>query len=75
MHSIFALVRFFPYWAIPVILVLVETALFAKRRRRTGLMIACLTFAVLFVLTVGVWFYYRGDVHSDHWVREVFGDV
>lgn len=75
MTFIFSVVRFFPYWGLPIVLVLGETALFAKRRRRTKLMYGCLLFVLIFISMIMAWFYFRGDLHSDDWVKGLFGEV
>jgi hypothetical protein len=35
-------------------------------------MISCLFFALFTITAVAVWFFYRGDLHSDQWVRDAF---
>ena len=74
MSFIFSMVRFFPYWALPIVLVLGETALFAKRRNRTKLMYGCIAFVLIFVLVIVAWFFFRGDLHSDDWVKGFIGE-
>jgi hypothetical protein len=74
MSAYFAILRYFPYWAIPLVLVAFETALFARRKGRRALMVSCLFFALFAVTAVVAWFYFRGDLHSNDWVRETFSD-
>jgi hypothetical protein len=74
MSAYFAILRYFPYWAIPLVLVACETALFARRKGRRSLMISCLLFAVFTLAAVGAWFYFRGDLHSNDWIRETISD-
>jgi hypothetical protein len=74
MNFLFSVVRFFPYWALPVVLVLAETALFAKRRNRRKLMWGCVFFVFVFLGVIGSWFIYRGDVNSNQWVKDFVGE-
>jgi hypothetical protein len=74
MSAYFAILRYFPYWAIPLVLVAFETALFARRKGRRALMISCLFFALFAVAAVAGWFYFRGDLHSNDWIRETLSD-
>jgi hypothetical protein len=75
MSFLFSIVRFFPYWALPFVLVLCETALFAKRRNRRKLMYGCAFFIFVFVVAVGSWFLYRGDLNSNDWVKDLVGET
>jgi hypothetical protein len=74
MSAYFAILRYFPYWAIPLVLVAGETALFARRKGRRSLMISCLLFALFTVVAIFAWFYFRGDLHSNDWVRQTLSD-
>jgi hypothetical protein len=69
MHWLFFMFRFFPYWALPLVLLGFETGIYFKRRRRFKGQFSCWFVAVFLAILIGVWFFYRGDVHSDHWVR------
>ena len=74
MHWLFAMVRFFPYWALPIALVLLETGVYFKRWKRWKPQFLCWGIAVVFLLAIGTWFFYRGDMNSDQWVRMMTGD-
>lgn len=69
MHWVFATVRFFPYWALPLVLVFFETGVYFKRRNKKRRWAACWAVMVLLFAGIGTWFAFRGDVHSDQWVK------
>jgi hypothetical protein len=72
MHWIFAAVRFFPYAALPLVLIFYELGMhFRRRGMRKGFLFAW-AIAGFFVLLTGVWFAFRGEIHSDAWVRSFF---
>jgi hypothetical protein len=69
MHFLHVIVHFYPYWALIVAVILLETGVFFKRRRQLVPMIACGLFAALFLAGIGLYFYHRGDLYSDRWVK------
>lgn len=70
MHVLFALARFFPFWALPLGFVIAELGWFF-RRRGSRLQYACFSgVGFLFVFFV-LWVVFRGDLHSDQWVRRL----
>jgi hypothetical protein len=75
MNFLFSVVRFFPYWGLPVVLVLAETTMFAKRRNRRKLMYGCLFFTLVFISAIGFWFFFRGDLNSNEWVKGLLGET
>jgi hypothetical protein len=72
MHWIFAMFRFFPYWGLPLVLVFFETGVYFKRRLLTRRQLMCWAASGILILMIGAWFFYRGDIHSDRWVRTLF---
>ncbi len=72
MHIVFALARLFPYWALVVAFGLIEFGVFCKRRGRTGPQWACWIGGGIFVVLILAWFWGRGDLNADRWVREWF---
>lgn len=74
MHWLFSTLRFFPYWALPLVLVFFETGVYFKRRLLKKRQLLCWAVSGGLILLIGVWFFYRGDLHSDRWVRN-FLDV
>jgi hypothetical protein len=72
MHVIFTLVRLLPYWVLTLAFAFVEFGVFFKRRRHRVKQFACWTVAALLLATIVAWFVFRGDLHSDAWVRYVF---
>jgi hypothetical protein len=73
MHWVFALARFAPYWVLPIVLVLWETGVYFKRRNKRKSQWICWLSGGALVILIGLWFYFRGDLYSDEWVRLVFG--
>jgi hypothetical protein len=74
MHVLFTLARLFPYWALVVAFALIELGVFFKRRRKRGKQWGCWLVALLFVGLIVAWFYWRGDLHADKWIRAWFVD-
>jgi hypothetical protein len=69
MHWIFSLIRFFPYWALPLVLMGFETGVYYKRRNRKKSQFICWGVSGVLMVSICIWFLYRGDVHSDRWVQ------
>lgn len=72
MHLLFLLARIYPYWALALIIVLLQLAIFFRRRKSPN------QYTLGFVaglLGIGIvaWFALRGDLHSDEWVRYLTG--
>jgi TctA family transporter len=72
MHLVYLLARVYPYLALAVSIVLVQLAIFF-RRRKSSTQWTCLGVAGVLMLGVVAWFFFRGDLHSDDWVRYVTG--
>jgi TctA family transporter len=72
MHFIFLLARIYPFWALPMAIVLAQLAIFF-RRRESGLQYSSMAGVVLLTAGIFAWFFFRGDIHSDDWVRTIFG--
>lgn len=72
MRELFLAARFFPYWALPVTLILFELGRFF-RRRQMGMQFVCFGTAGLLILLTLLWFVFRGDLHSDAWIRALVG--
>ena len=73
MHAIFALMRLFPYWGLVIALASVEFALFFRRRGKAVKTLVCGCFAGIFLALISLWFYYRGDLHAETWIRAWLG--
>jgi len=71
MHLIFLAARILPYWAIPIALVCGQLAIHFTRRQSKVAYLWWGTVAGLF-LTSGFWIFFRGDLHSDDWLRWLF---
>jgi len=72
MHSVFAAARFFPWWALPSGFVLVEMGVYFRRRKSNVQFHFFAVASALIILSL-CWFVFRGDLHSDAWVRTVTG--
>ncbi len=58
----------YPFWALPAILLFVELArYFYRRNLGRALLFAFVAF--LLTIALGLWIGFRGDLHSDEWVR------
>ena len=68
MHALFSIVRFYPYWALPVAIILAETGFYFRRREKPA-RFYFFGFSGLLVLGIACWFVFRGDINSDAWVR------
>lgn len=68
MRWIFILFRFFPYWAFPLSIVVFELGRHFHRKRSSHQWAFFSMAGALGLLTL-VWFGFRGDLHSDEWVR------
>ncbi|MBI4924390.1 MAG: hypothetical protein HY843_00580 [Bdellovibrio sp.] len=71
MHILFAAARFFPFWGFMFALIFFELGRFF-RRKDSKLQYSCFLAAIVFLGFVGSWFYFRGDMHSDNWIRFFF---
>ena len=70
MHVYFSIARFYPYWAVPVALVIGEMAVFF-RRRESGLQWPLFGLGGLILFIAILWFVFRGDIHSDDWLKAI----
>ncbi|MCM2322176.1 MAG: hypothetical protein NDJ90_02835 [Oligoflexia bacterium] len=71
MHALFLLARTFPWWAVPMALVVGQlTVFFWRRRSPMRFFFGGATLTLLF--SAALWIIYRGDLHSDRWVRNLF---
>lgn len=72
MHLVFLLFRTYPYWAIPVALVFGHLGMHFARR---GNLLRYFFWgsAAGMVLAALAWIGFRGDLHSDEWVRFLIG--
>lgn len=68
MHFLYSLVQFLPYWAIPLVLISAELAIHFRRKKALAQWY-CVAFGFLMIVLTILWFVYRGDIHSDAWVR------
>jgi hypothetical protein len=68
MHQLYFLARIYPYWSIPASVLLAQLGLHFHRKR-SFFKWAWWIAAVLLVVGFGLWIGYRGDLHSDQWMR------
>ncbi|MGE0616089.1 MAG: hypothetical protein AB7P04_10650 [Bacteriovoracia bacterium] len=72
MVLIYAAVRFFPYWAVPLAIVLADIGLYFRRKKSRTQWFFWFTTGLCLLLTL-IWFIYRGDMNSDRWLDQFFG--
>jgi drug/metabolite transporter (DMT)-like permease len=72
MHFVYLAVRIFPYWALPLAVVIFQLGTF-YHRRRNKLRWACGAAIGFLGLMTLLWFIFGGYMHSDQWVRTVLG--
>jgi hypothetical protein len=70
MHTLFVLAKVYPYWAIPLALVVGELGIFFRRRRSKKQRI-CWAGVGILLLGLILWFYFRGDLNSDRWIQSI----
>ena len=74
MHYVHLLIRLAPVWGIAMTLVLAEFGWVLHRKRAGGRLKWILwATSVAFVVLTSAWFFFRGDIHGDEWVRAAFG--
>lgn len=71
MHTLFALSRFYPYWAFPLAILFAELGWYFRRKKSGGQYYCWALVSVLAVTTI-MWIGFRGDMNSDLWVRSFF---
>jgi hypothetical protein len=72
MSFIFLLARIYPYWALALCMVLFQLFVFF-RRRKASFQYTLAGLIALLGAGIVAWFVFRGDIHSDEWVRYVTG--
>lgn len=74
MHFLYTLGRLYPYWALPIILILGEVGIFFKRK---GSRVEYYFWISASILSLGViaWLIFRGDVNSDKWVTHLLSYI
>jgi hypothetical protein len=70
MHLIFTFARIFPALAIPSVAIFIELGIY-YRRKASKMQYYMFGFAGTTVFLVLMWLFFRGDVHSDQWIRTV----
>ncbi len=68
MWLIFIVMRIYPYWALPSIYIMIEVAIFFRRKNHFFQYWAGLG-TLLLLIGLFLWFFYRGDLHSDEWIK------
>ncbi len=72
MHIVFLALRIYPFWAIPLAVVLLQVLIFLKRRK-SGKLLPVMLFIGFLVLTSLLWVIFRGDLYSDQWLWDLLG--
>ncbi|MEK6579921.1 MAG: hypothetical protein AABZ55_11895 [Bdellovibrionota bacterium] len=73
MSFLFLLVRFYPVWVFALGIVLVQLGMFFRHRASVIQYYFWIPLGIS-VVTVILWIVYRGDLHSDEWVRAFLRD-
>ncbi len=68
MHHVYFFMRIYPYWALPLALVMGQLGLHF-RRRKFRMQYSFWAMIVFLVVTSVAWIAYRGDTQSEQWVR------
>lgn len=71
MHLVYLLVRTYPYWAVPIAIVFGQLAIHYMRQLNPIRFLFWMITAALVFLAFA-WIFFRGDLHSDEWVRSFF---
>lgn len=72
MHSFFFLAHYYPVLAVCMCTVIGQIGYF-YRRKKDPIEYACWAMIAIFGITTLLWVYFRGDLHSDLWVRKIIG--
>jgi len=71
MYTAFMLARTFPFWSVPLIVIFLQVGLFFKRRRE-WMQYICWFLGTLFIIALAAWFFFRGDLNSEMWIRTLY---
>ena len=72
MRYVFLLARLYPYWAIALIMVSWQLGAFFRRRSSPYQNLCWVSIVFLSLGFLG-WFFFRGDLYSDAWLRKFGG--
>ncbi len=72
MHTLSIVLRYYPYWAIPLALIIGELGIHFRRRKKSAQWNFFAVSAALFVGLV-LWLVFRGDLNSNSWARTLLG--
>jgi len=64
--------KFLPFWALLLAISAFEVGIYYHRKKNNVKYSLC-GFAGFLGLSTVLWLIFRGDIHSDQWVRSVFG--
>ena len=70
MHTIYVMAHYYPLWAIPAAMGMIQIAMHFRRRENRA-QYYFLFFALCFVLSSAAWVYFRGHANSQSWVKAV----
>jgi hypothetical protein len=66
------MLKTFPFWAVPLAIILFEVGFFYKRRRSDAKVVFFGASGFLICLALA-WLVLRGDLHAEAWVRAMQG--
>lgn len=72
MRAVYLIARLYPYWALPVAFLIAEMGRHFRRKGQ-DYQYYCWFWSGFLVFLIFLWIGFRGDLHSDDWVRAVFG--
>jgi K+ transporter len=67
MHFLYFLVRIYPYWAIPCIILSLEMAVFYNRRKKR-IQASFWSICAGLTLFLAIWIWNRGDLYAERWI-------
>jgi hypothetical protein len=62
----------YPFIAISAAVVFLELGIYLKRKQRMRRYYMCLAAAGFLAVTGGIWFFFRGDLNAQNWVKTLF---
>lgn len=71
MRLLYLAFRTFPFWSFPLMLIMGELGRHFYRNK-SKVQYVCWAVVVSIIALTTLWFVYRGDLHSDQWVRQLF---
>jgi len=71
-QALHTFLRFYPFIGLALMLGLIEIGRHFRRLRDSRQWLFFLPAGFVFV-TIMIWIFFRGDIHSDQWLKSLFG--